>query len=190
MHWILWNKNCAIRNRECIYIYIYNIFKTIYMKFLPAEDDDTFIVYNLCHSSLFVFSAYNCLTDLPHEKPNISLFPKKYIQSCVVITRSNITWYCTYHGREWDRISISGELWGVFRECFGENWPPYNGTVMYCSSIKMRTLSSYTIYTFADMKTLGANGATTMISAYRNSYINANPPNVNQKVRKIDIYVE
>ena len=24
-----------------------------------------------------------------------------------------------------------GEVWGVFRECFGENWPRYNGTALY-----------------------------------------------------------
>ena len=28
-------------------------------------------------------------------------------------------------------LAITGELWGVFCEDFGENWPRYNGTVLY-----------------------------------------------------------
>ena len=70
-----------------------------------------------------------------------------YIQLSAVITRPNITWYCTHHWRNWGRISIwgwthkrhpylalTGELWGVFCEYFGENWPWYNSTALYISS--------------------------------------------------------
>ena len=61
-------------------------------------------------------------------------------QSSAVITRSNITWSFTHHCREWGRISIrgwtlyrtlAGELWGVFRECYGENWLRYYSTALY-----------------------------------------------------------
>ena len=61
-------------------------------------------------------------------------------QSSAVITRSNITWSFTHHCREWGRISIrgwtlyrtlAGELWGVFREWYGENWLRYYSTALY-----------------------------------------------------------
>ena len=29
---------------------------------------------------------------------------------------------------------VTGELWGVYCEDLGENWPRYNGTALYCSS--------------------------------------------------------
>ena len=67
-----------------------------------------------------------------------------YIQSRAVITRSTIPWYCSNHCRNWRRLSIrgwthkntpylapTGELCGVFREYFGENWPRYNSTALY-----------------------------------------------------------
>ena len=63
------------------------------------------------------------------------------MQPSAFITRSNITWYCSHHCRNWGRISIrgwthegtpylalTGELCGVFREYFGENWQRYTGT--------------------------------------------------------------
>ena len=28
-------------------------------------------------------------------------------------------------------LALTGELWGVFHEYFGENWPRYNGTTLY-----------------------------------------------------------
>ena len=28
-------------------------------------------------------------------------------------------------------LALTGELWGVFCEEFGENWPRYNGTALY-----------------------------------------------------------
>ena len=28
-------------------------------------------------------------------------------------------------------LALTGELWGVFCEDFGENWPRYNGTALY-----------------------------------------------------------
>ena len=28
-------------------------------------------------------------------------------------------------------LALTGELWGVFREDFGENWPGYDGTALY-----------------------------------------------------------
>ena len=30
-------------------------------------------------------------------------------------------------------LALTGELWGVFREDFGENWSRYNGTALYIS---------------------------------------------------------
>ena len=66
------------------------------------------------------------------------------IQSCAVKTRSNITWYCTQHSgteaeyqskaeptKDTPYLALTGELWGVFRELFGENWPHYGGTALY-----------------------------------------------------------
>ena len=29
------------------------------------------------------------------------------------------------------RIALTGELYGVFGDDFGENWPRYNGTALY-----------------------------------------------------------
>ena len=28
-------------------------------------------------------------------------------------------------------MALTGELWSVYREDFGENWPRYNGTALY-----------------------------------------------------------
>ena len=28
-------------------------------------------------------------------------------------------------------LALTGELWGVYCEDFGENWPSYNGTALY-----------------------------------------------------------
>ena len=28
-------------------------------------------------------------------------------------------------------LALTGELWGVFCENFGENWPRHNGTALY-----------------------------------------------------------
>ena len=28
-------------------------------------------------------------------------------------------------------ISLTGEVWGIFCENLGENWPRYNGTTLY-----------------------------------------------------------
>ena len=28
--------------------------------------------------------------------------------------------------------ALTGELWGVYCEDLGENWPRYNGTTLYC----------------------------------------------------------
>ena len=66
------------------------------------------------------------------------------IQSNTTITRSYNAWYCTHHCSNWGRISIrggtpkihpiprpDGRAMGVFGEYFGENWPRYNGTVLY-----------------------------------------------------------
>ena len=68
-----------------------------------------------------------------------------YIQSSVVITRSNIVRYDINNYWNWDRISIrcwiftkdipqlalTGELWDVFCEDLWENWACYNGTEPY-----------------------------------------------------------
>ena len=28
-------------------------------------------------------------------------------------------------------LALTGELWGVYRDDLGENWPRYNGTALY-----------------------------------------------------------
>ena len=32
-------------------------------------------------------------------------------------------------------LALTGELWGVFCEDFGENWPCYNGTALYLEAL-------------------------------------------------------
>ena len=81
---------------------------------------------------------------------------KLTIQSSAVITRSNLSRYkcsliyhdITYHNavtvaeNAWDirittdtpYLALTGELWGVYRENLGENWPRYNGTALYVIS--------------------------------------------------------
>ena len=51
--------------------------------------------------------------------------------------------YCTHAGndayyrseaeptKDTSYLAVKGELWGIFREYFGEKWPRYNGTTMY-----------------------------------------------------------
>ena len=34
-------------------------------------------------------------------------------------------------------LGLTGELWGVFCEDFGENWLRYNGTALYFHSVSM-----------------------------------------------------
>ena len=72
-----------------------------------------------------------------------------WLQSSAVLTRSNITWYCIHHFSDWGRIyirisilkkhptpylALAGELWGVFSDDFGENWPRYNDTALYVAT--------------------------------------------------------
>ena len=54
-----------------------------------------------------------------------------------------MTWLCIWYDNDWGKICIrndihkspyialTGELWGVFCEEFGENWPRYNGIALY-----------------------------------------------------------
>ena len=77
-----------------------------------------------------------------------SQWGKKYggcIQSSAIITRSNLSRYytrhCDYSKKRKSNfklktatpyLALTGELWGVYYENFEENWPRYNGTVLYC----------------------------------------------------------
>ena len=76
-----------------------------------------------------------------------------HIQSSAVITWSSIIWYCIHHGSDWGKVwtrveptkyipylTLRGELWDVFCENLGENWPRYNGTARYVDD-NTRTLS-------------------------------------------------
>ena len=33
-------------------------------------------------------------------------------------------------------LPLKGELWGAYCEDFGENWPRYNGTALYCRHVE------------------------------------------------------
>ena len=67
------------------------------------------------------------------------------IQLSVVITQSNIKWYCMHHCRNWGKKKINQRLksrktshtspWRVFHDYFGENWSRYNGTALYFTHI-------------------------------------------------------
>ena len=74
---------------------------------------------------------------------HIDLF---FIQSGAVIWRSHKTWNITLHTslqevrqtinqrlnqKDTPYLALTGEVWGVFREYFGWNWPRYNGTTQY-----------------------------------------------------------
>ena len=66
------------------------------------------------------------------------------LQSGAVIKRSNIIRFCTQHNSCWSRtnirannhkgipyLALTGELWGVYCDDLGKNWPRYNGTALY-----------------------------------------------------------
>ena len=60
------------------------------------------------------------------------------IQSSAVITLSNLSRYYKRHGdssiKKWIRYQNHNrhpEIWGVYYEDCGENWPRYNGTALY-----------------------------------------------------------
>ena len=36
-------------------------------------------------------------------------------------------------------LALTGKVWGVYREYFGENWPRYNGTALYFASLIEKT---------------------------------------------------
>ena len=36
-------------------------------------------------------------------------------------------------------LALMGELWVVFCEDFGENWPRYNGTALYLKQVSQTT---------------------------------------------------
>ena len=66
---------------------------------------------------------------------------KRFFSNCgliitigIVITRFSNSWYNTYHYNVSSRTctsDLAGELWGLYYKGFGENWPRYNGTVLY-----------------------------------------------------------
>ena len=81
----------------------------------------------------------------PRSHKKETLWPSVFIiQSSAVITRSNITWYCTHHCDHWCKIKMrawihkihpiprpNGRAIGVFCESLRENWPRYIGTALY-----------------------------------------------------------
>ena len=84
------------------------------------------------------------VTHAKQERLSICLNNHHGLQSSVVITRSNLSRYhtqhCDYSSRTWNRLgahnrhpylALTGELWGVYCEHIGANWPPYNGIALY-----------------------------------------------------------
>ena len=70
------------------------------------------------------------------------------VQVNAFITRSDLSLYYTWHCDDSSRSSVrfnlttdtphltlTGELWGIYYEDFGENWPRYNGTALYQKNI-------------------------------------------------------
>ena len=78
-----------------------------------------------------------------HKRWMLHMLRKK-IQSSAVITRPNFSRYyirhCDNSGGMWINfrittdtpyLALTGELWSVYCEDLGENWPRYNGTALY-----------------------------------------------------------
>ena len=76
------------------------------------------------------------------------------------MTRSNITWFCIWYNNDRGKIYITGyihentsyltltvELWGVFRKDLGENWPQYKGTALYLQSNRAKIVHSSLLLT-------------------------------------------
>ena len=89
------------------------------------------------------YRNYTLLLDITFTQHTCNL---SYLQSSTVVTRSNLSRYyirhCNNIGRKWiifkdhDRHPIPrpngrAELWDVYCEEFGENWPRFNGTALY-----------------------------------------------------------
>ena len=97
MDWTLWKKKC--RNYKPLLLR--NHFKIWSTKCQPFC-----LGLNELSNALFI-KKKNCELSHWNRKTCILIFGCK-IQLSDVITRSNITWYCTHHCRKWGRISIRG----------------------------------------------------------------------------------
>ena len=86
------------------------------------------------------YRNYTLLLDITFTQHTCNL---SYLQSSTVVTRSNLWQYyirhCNNIGRKWiifkdhnrhpiPRPNGRAELWDIYCEEFGENWPRYNGT--------------------------------------------------------------
>ena len=89
--------------------------------------------------SMWNMTYHRCEILQYNTNVNYYLLKQVNIQLSAVIVRSNITRYCIHHcsdrGRIWIRdashLALTGDLWCVFCQNFGENWPHYNGTILY-----------------------------------------------------------
>ena len=54
-------------------------------------------------------------------------------------------------------LALTGELWGVYCEDFGENWPRYNGTTLYTPKIPYNTMHTLSLYMITPKDTLHYN---------------------------------
>ena len=92
-----------------------------------------YLCLNVLNWSVILFLA-PCFT-----KPSATM-----VQSSAVITQSNGTWYCIQTAvtegeyksefestKDTPFFALTGELWGVFSEYFGENLSRYKGTTLY-----------------------------------------------------------
>ena len=98
----------------------------------------TYEINTHTHTHIYIYT-YIWLYKYTHTYIIIML---NFTQSSAVITWLNITWFSIWFDNEvkyaseviftkdTPYLALTGELWGVFCEDLGENWPRYKGTAL------------------------------------------------------------
>ena len=136
--WESWTQQAIIY----VFIYVYNICKVIYMWLYIYVSFYIYIHTKLTFGMLTAMAQWHSFsTDERMFWRNCQNF---YIQSSAIITRptyQDITHNMALRVAEYKSdfkftrdnpyLARTGELWSVFCEYFGGNWPRYNGTALY-----------------------------------------------------------
>ena len=102
--------------------------------------------------NIFIYFCFNlgktfqCIirTDITDQFPITYVdFSKRIIKTETCAVRRNHSqknknmFLCN---RPWAYFTLTGELWGVYCENFGENWPRYNGPTLYMEQPMMQSI--------------------------------------------------